>query len=166
MPSWLLIMVFFCISALGVVKAEKLKRRQTTLNDCHLFFQSLRREISYHHYYIDQHISQYVNGKSGLFSVFLGEVSQRNGSFQTRFKSVLDMYHARLVLSKTDVFMLEEFADIVGSTSMTEQLRHLDFLVQYVEIELEALKGRIDQDVHLYIISSMLMGGLIIILLL
>ncbi len=166
MPRWLIIMVFFCISALGFLKAEKLRRRQTSLKACQLFFESLRREITYHHYFIDQHIDRYTRGKNDLFCTFLNEVNQGSGSFQQRFIQALNNYHARLSLSKTDYLMLEEFGDIVGSISMTEQIRHLDFLIQYVEIELESLTGKIDQDVHLYIMSAILTGALIIILLL
>lgn len=165
MPRWLIIMVFFCISALGFLKAEKLKRRQTSLKACQLFFQSLRRDMVYHHYFIDQHIDRYTKEKNSLFCTFLNEVNCGNGSFQQRFTQALNSYHARLSLSKTDQSMLEEFGDIVGSISMTEQIRHLDFLIQYVDIELESLKGKIDQDVHLYIMSALLSGALIIILL-
>lgn len=166
MPIWIIIITFLCISAIGVFKAEKLKRRQRTLQACRIFFNRLKRELQYHQHFIDECLHSYATDHHDLFSRFLKTVMANEGTFSQRFNQAIDCYYERLALSKTDQTMLVEFGEVVGSVSLEQQLRHIDFLIQYVEIELQELRGKIDQDVHLYIISALLTGGLVLIFLL
>ncbi|GEN57242.1 hypothetical protein GCM10012290_10970 [Halolactibacillus alkaliphilus] len=68
-------------------------------------------------------------------------------------------------MTRSDFVILEEFSRTVGTVSMDIQMAHLKFLIDYFEIEYQTLLKKVDQKLHLYVLTGILIGGMCVILL-
>lgn len=161
----LLALVFTCTTLLGCLKAAQLNTRRHTLKDCQHFFRLLHREMSYHQKLIDDHLLEYSHHYRGRFSSFIADVIHQEGTFHHRFSKTLRQYQGVLALTRSDLVILEEFSRTIGTVSMDIQMAHLKFLIDYFEIEYQTLLKKVDQKLHLYVLTGMLIGGMCVILL-
>lgn len=163
-------MVMAGCMGLAQCRIGKDKKRRLLLGNLQKLFVMLHSEIQFRNLTITEaffQISRRIDPQLAAFLTEIGEEwkQKRGESVGDIWKACVRRHFSESYLKKEDLAWLEEIGEGLGSFDRTEQVRHIELLLKYLEDELTACEGTVRESEKLYKTMGLL-GGIFIIVLL
>ncbi len=160
------------VGCMGLAQCRigKDKKRKLLLGNLQKLFVMLHSEIQFRNLTITEaffQISRRIDSQLASFLTEIGEEwrQKRGESVGEIWKSCVRRDFSDSYLKKEDLDWLEEIGEGLGSFDRTEQVRHIELLLKYLEEELTVCERIVRESEKLYKTMGLL-GGIFIIVLL
>lgn len=155
---------------LAATRIKKDRGRKELLKQLQNLFGLLHSEIGYRNLTITEAFIQISRRTDSYLSLFLQRVieewKQKNGKLiREIWSNWVQDYFMHSYLTKEDIVWIGKLGEGLGSFDRTEQIRQIEYLMDYLKQEYELCEKKVRESEKLYRTMGLLIGIFIIVLL-
>lgn len=155
---------------LAAMRIKKDRKRKELLRQLQNLFGLLHSEIQYRNLTITEAFLQISRRIDSYLSLFLQRVieewRQKEGKLiREIWSNWVQAYFAHSYLTKEDIVWIEKLGEGLGSFDRKEQIRQIEYLMDYLKQEYELSEKKVRESEKLYRTMGLLIGIFIIVLL-